>query len=337
MNSEEAFALLTAARPAVLDQADLVAGPAEQDRILRQILATAPSAGRHGSRPPARARHGRRWGIAAATATVGIAAVAMLAAAGAFTGTGPAPHPATSGTGHAIDGTALTDRMTKAVSVNTSNDILYTSATFAPGTTMTGTATLKLWTYGPAELEEAYGPNGTPQTFASAVVSHGMRDRTFVDYKTKRWQSDSFPLSRWGGGPADPVSSFVRELLAYGPQPYRRGAPPEKPKIRNVTLPNGEKAIEVTGPTWTYNQHRSPVRLATFADPQFTLGAGGAPRQVTTTTWIDATTYLPIKTQVTAADGMVVTSQVFSWLPATPANLAPLRHPVQAPPGFTHA
>jgi hypothetical protein len=101
--------------------------------------------------------------------------------------------------------------------------------------------------------------------------------------------------------------------------------------IRDVTLPDGTRAIEVTR---TYQQGGA-VPLPELANAEI-VPAWSVPHSVIRrTVWIDAATYLPFKVTVTALDGTVIESQSLSWLPPTTANLAPLQTQVSVPPGFT--
>jgi hypothetical protein len=308
---------LADARPAIASHAYLLVDRSEEDRILGQILnSTRPSA----SRPRRRVvRFPVRATLLAVSAAAVAAAslVAVNVTARHTSASRPVASPATS-TPPVIDAATLAHRTTLAVSA-AQKDVEYTQVSYAAGTAG-GVATLQLWTCGPLAREYLFGANGTPNEKMSAVVIDGSRYRRFIDYTSRTWGEDSIAIGQWGpygDSPADTVSRV--EAMMFNRESV----------IRDVTLPDGTRAIEVTR---TY-QHIVP--LPELVGPEVIPAWSGPHSVMRSTVWIDAATYLPFKVTVATLNGTVIESQSLSWLPPTTANLAPLQAQVPVPAGFT--
>jgi hypothetical protein len=309
---------LADARPAIASHAYLLVDRSEEDRILGQILnSTRPSASRPRRRVVRFPVRATLIAVSAAAVAAAASLVAVNVTAGHTSASRPVASPATS-TPPVIDAATLAHRTTLAVSA-AQKDIEYTQVSYAAGTAG-GVATLQLWTRGPLAREYLFAANGTPIEKDSAVVIDGSRYRRFIDYTNRTWSEDSIAIGQWGpygDSPADTVSRVEATMLN------------RESVIRDVTLPDGTRAIEVTR---TY-QHI--VLLPEFAGAE-SIPAWSAPHSVIrSTVWIDAATYLPFKVTVAALNGTVLQSQSLSWQPPTTANLAPLQAQVPVPAGFT--
>jgi hypothetical protein len=311
---------LTDARPAIASHSYLLVDRSEEDRILGQILSSpSPSA----SRPQRRVVRFPVRATLIALSTAAMAAAASLVAvnvtAGHTSASRPVASPATSNP-PVIDAATLAHRTTLAVSA-AEKDIEYTQVSYATGTAG-GVATLQLWTYGPLTREYLLAANGTPNEKMSGVVIDGSRYRRFIDYPSQTWCEDSIAIGQYGQLPVGSLNRDVTMTLTHHGN-----------VIRDVTLPDGTRAIQVTR---TY-QDGHMAGLPEFANPEV-MPALSAPHSVIRkTVWIDAATYLPFKLTLTAFNGTVIESQSLSWLPPTTANLAPLplHTQVPVPPGFT--
>jgi hypothetical protein len=347
MSTRDDLHRLAEARPAILDHTHLVMDAAQEEHVLAQILHSPGPAARKSRRRAARLPH--RPAIIA-TLAAGVAAAATLVAVN--TGHPGAPGPAAgnpghlgtpgTGTGHpagrtpVLDADMLAQRTVLAVSA-ASKDIEYTRVTYAAGTAGNNVATMQLWTYGLLAREYMTTADGSPVEKVSAVVADGIHYRRFIEYDRRAWQEDSIPASEVGMPPLSRIITAVRRMIDGVPGSvgvHDRQA--ESPVVRDGTLPDGERVITVTGMPRTYDgaPGGQAVPLPELAFPESIPAQSGPPLTVHTTVVIDASTYLPLQVTLTTADGRVIESQSFSWLPPTAANLAPLKAQVPVPAGF---
>ena len=329
---------LAAARPPLLDRSEVVVDPVAEDQILRHILAT----------PPARDRaltSRRRKALRPATAIAAAAAVVAVAGAGVLVRS--AIHhvnaPARPGSGHRIarqehlpPDQVMEGLAEKAVDAASRTDILFVRTVYAAGTTVGGVAVMETWTKGISDREKLFGGGGAILDDASAVISHGMRVRRFVDYTSRTWQTDSIAASRYGSD--GPAGQPMRELLGRSmqrPKVPGAGSPDDPSRMITAATVHGKRMILVT---FTY-----PRPLPGSGGPDFAplLGSGemlpaAAGRHnavLTEQIWISATSYLPVRAVVTAAGGRVLTAETYTWLSASQANRAVLS-PAPVPAGF---
>jgi hypothetical protein len=332
---------LAAARPPIVDHPESIVGPAAEDEILRQILATAQ--GMTGRRTPAR-RLSRRplIGLAAAAAVLAIAGGGALIRSAT---TQQHAH-AQPGSGHRVASPAeslqadevIAARAATAVDAASRTRILYVTAKYAAGTTAGGIAVMKNWSKGISGREKFFGTNGAMLDDASAVVSHGMQVRRFVDYTSRTWQTDSIAARSFGSGV--PPGQQIRQLLAPTAAQLRRAN-------GNRLLVNPRrsvKAVSVGGTrlilvTIRYSRPL-PSGTADFMLPPL-LGdlqvlpaaANGHQSVIAALVWLDRSTDLPVRAELTAPGGSVLIDGTFAWLSASPANLAELS-PAPVPAGF---
>jgi hypothetical protein len=320
MNTVTNLERLTAARPAILDHTYLVVDPAEEDRILANILASErdPSQVRVPllTRLPLGTRSPVVTAATAAAITITVAA-GVLAASGAFTERPAAP-------GHATIGAqALAYRTAAAVGRAVSDEIEYVQATYTPAEA--GFATIDVWQYGGSTQEYAFNASGAPISKDSVLVSNGTEHSRSIDYPSRTWRELSDPAVRNPGGD---VASEVKDLLSLPGS-----------TVEDIALANGDRGFRVTSPPWTFNQVIDPEGptqqpLTYTSNYVWTPGTVGAPVQVRTTTLIDATTYLPVRMTIADRNGKVINAATYSWLAPTAANLAVVTHPVPVPAGF---
>jgi hypothetical protein len=311
---------LTVARPAILDHTHLVVDPAEEDRILADILASErdPSPARAPllSRLPLATRSPVVTATMAAAIAITVAA-GVLAASGAFTERPAAPGHAT------IDAQALAYRTATAVGRAVSEEIEYVQATYTPAEA--GFAAIDVWQYGGSTQEYAFTASGAPISKDSVITSNGTVHVRSIDYRSRTWREVSAVAVKTTAGD---VASQVRDLLKLPGS-----------TVEDVTLPNGDRGFRVTSPPWTFNQVLNPdgptqQPLAYTSNTVWIPGTVGAPAQVRTTTLIDATTYLPVRMTIADRNGKVINAATYTWLAPTPANLAVVTHPVPIPAGF---
>jgi hypothetical protein len=358
MSTRDDLHRLAEARPAILDHTHLVMDAAQEEHVLAQILHSPGPAARKSRRRAARLP--RRPAIIA-TLAAGVAAAATLVAVNTGHPGAPGPaagspgHPGTpgTGTGHpagstpVLDADMLAQRTVLAVSA-ASKDIEYTRVTYAAGTAGNNVATMQLWTYGLLAREYMTTADGSPVEKVSAVVADGIHYRRFIEYDRRAWQEDSIPASEVGMPPLSRIITAVRRMIDGVPGSvgvHDRQA--ESPVVRDGTLPDGERVVTATSKPWTYGGAHGvtpvgggalvaqAVPLPELAFPESIPAQSGPPLTVHTTVVIDASTYLPLQVTLTTADGRVIESQSFSWLPPTAANLAPLKAQVPVPAGFT--
>ena len=224
----------------------------------------------------------------------------------------------------------------EAVDAASRTDILYVRTVYAPGTTVGGVAVMESWTKGISDREKLFGASGAILNDVSAVISHGMRVRRFVDYTSRTWQTDSIALGKYGSD--GPAGQRMRQLLM--PHSMR------PPKVPGVRLPDDPSrsitAATVHGKRMILVTFSYPRPLPSSGGPDFAplLGSGemlpaAAGRHnavVAEQIWISATSYLPVRAVVTAAGGRVLTAETYTWL-TSQANRAVLS-PAPVPAGF---
>ncbi len=330
---------LAAARPPLLDRSEVVVDPVAEDQILRRILATPPARDR--------TRTSRRpQALRPATAIAAAAAVAAVAGGSALIRSEmmhpPAPPPPGSGHHMALQERLPADQVmaalaAKAVDAASRRYILYVRTVYAPGTTVGGTAVMESWTKGISDREKLFGASGAILNDVSAVISHGMRVRRFVDYTSRTWQTDSIALGKYGS--AGPPGQRMRQLLMphamQRPKVPGAGSPDDPSRTITTATVRGKRMILVT---FTYPRPLSSSGGPDFA-PLFGSGemlpaaAGRHNAALAQQIWISATSYLPVRAEVTATGGRVLVAMTYDWLSASQANRAMLS-PAPVPAGF---
>jgi hypothetical protein len=341
MSGRNELARLAAARPVILDHTERIVDADLENRIFRHIV----SSGSLGDAPfVARRRRGRAGSFRLAAAVIAGAAAATLAVFAGVRGTGAAGrHDAGSdpvvggaaGPGRVISARTMADRTITALAATSRTDIMYSRTVFASGVAGS-TATIEDWSYGISERTRWFSPRGSLTFDGSAVVSHGLRVRRFVDYPSRTWQQDSIAAARYGRGPG--LSEDVDGLLGVEPRVrhfVQLPGLPHRPPPRNVITivnVNGRRMFQVLirwsvrsfmGEPWPL-----PMFVNSMADPASTVV-----RVSSEAVWIDAATYLPVRVAVTGPGGRVLMSQTLAWLPRNRANLAELT-PAPVPAGF---
>jgi hypothetical protein len=330
---------LAAARPPIVDHPEWIVGPAAENEILRQILATTQ--GTTGRRTPARRSRRPLIGLAAAAAVLAVASGGALVRSA----TAHSPAPLRPGSGHRLAGPAALppDKVmavlaAMAVDAASRRYILYVRTSYAPGTTVGRVAAMVTWTKGISVREKLFGAGGATLNDVSAVISHGMRVRRFVDYTNRTWQTDSIAAGQYGRG--GPPGQQVGQLLApHSLRPkvhIRLRSRPDIPSrtIRAVTV-HGQRMILVT---FSY-----PRPFPSGAGPGFgsLIGSGevlpGAAGRhnfiIADQIWISAASYLPVRAVFTGEGGRVLGTQTYAWLRPSAANRA-VFSPAPVPAGF---
>jgi hypothetical protein len=342
MSGRNELARLAAARPALLDHTEQIVDADLEHRIFRHIVSSGPL----GDAPfVARRRRGRAGSLRLAAAVIAGAAAATLAVFAGVRGPGaPGQHDAGSGSavggaarpGRVISARTMADRTITALAASSRADIMYSRTVFASGVAGS-TATIEDWSYGISERTRWFSPRGSLTFDGSAVVSHGLRVRRFVDYTSRTWQQDSIAAAHYGPGPG--LSEEVDGLLGVGPSgrhfaplPGLRHRPPAPRNVISIVNVNGRRMFQVlirwTAQSFMAEPWPLPMFVNSMVDPGSTVG-----RVSSEAVWIDAATYLPVRVAVTAPGGRVLMSQTLAWLPRDRANLAELT-PAPVPAGF---
>jgi hypothetical protein len=332
---------LAAARPPIVDHPEWIVGPAAENDILRQILATTRVT--TGRRTPAGRAPARGWsrrpliGLAAATAVLAIAGSGVLIASATAH-----RHTHARGSAHRLASPAALppDRViaalaAKAVDAASRRYILYVRTSYAAGTTVGGVAAMATWTKGISDREKLFNGAGAILDDESAVISHGMRVRRFVDYTSRTWQTDSIAARSHGSGP--PPGQLIRQLLAPGAAQLQQ-APgkhrPDNPR-RSVTAVSvhGTRMILVTisYPQPLPSGPAAPAPL--LGSTEMLPATEGHQSVVTEQVWLDESTDLPVRAEFTAPGGRVLMAETFAWLSPSDANRAVLS-PAPVPAGF---
>ena len=295
---DDLLTALRAARP--VPDAQPAAASDEAAAMLARIM--------RASREPAPRPNRRRFLLAGLSATAGLAAATAIAVA--VTSSGP---PATRPTVSSVR-TAVLDAFDRYA-----GDIVYSTRTIhlpnGPATTQ------RAWTYPAFPLPGQQvrfrlfqfgggGPEDDTESIYIQDASSGLTQSTTqgpksaeiidVEYATKTWSRQRSSSVLLAG---DLSPSLIRDQIASGSFTV----------VGPVRL-DGRPAIEVT---WS-------------------LSAGPMTRK--TTLWVDAGTYLPLRSVSTMRAGprhapLESETTTFEILPATPANVALLAPPI--PPGFT--
>lgn len=363
MRSDTELERLAAVRPAILDRTEEVVSPAAQTRILREILAvpgdqrSSRRAARERPRPLGlRGRQASRWtGVAAASVAGALLAGAVLAwnnghrSAAADGSTGGPAVTLTASTVLTRSIGAL-DRVGDAVeyshSIGSLNGRAYTS---------------DLWVYHATERQRLTGP-GSADTAGWQAVANGTLTKGFVYYDSRTWALYSSTADpTWARVARTPTAELEANLLRYALDSGRWTVTghavvdgqqaiviqvSESMPARPVRAPAGTRALQPpaavpAGPMIDVAPFLTPGQYARArAHGQTTFTPTGTS---TTTLYISAKTYLPIRQTVTThltSQGMPESaadqteSSAFQWLAVTQANLA-LLEPPAVPAGFT--
>lgn len=359
---------LAAARPAVLDRTQEVVSPAEQERILRQIL--EDPRGQHSPRRPAGWRtlapRQRRRRITVLT-SVAAASVAAAVLAGAALAGNDGRQPAVN-TG-SPDGSAVTlDAKTVLAKSIRALDQIGDAVEYSHVTgSLNGQPySSDRWVYRAAERQRLTGP-GSADTEGWQAITDGTLTMGFIYYGSKTWTQYSNPADpAWLEVSRTPTARLEAGFLRYALDSGRW-------TVTGHAVLDGREAIviQVTGafpgkPGPAPDASRKPGRTRAPAIPR-AVPAGSlidvapslTPAQYaqaqahgqtaftptgtfTRTLYLSAKTYLPIKeTDVTHLTSQGVPgsaadqteSSTFQWLPVTPANLALLQPPA-VPAGY---
>jgi len=259
------------------------------------------------------ARHNRRRRTGAA-ALVATGVVATGAAVGVSAFNGPAAHRASTATPTHSSPHSTSPRILTAAyvasraetAIDASNAVLYTRSTHGNGVTW------KMWTDRRTgdNLGVSYDKAGNPLT-ATLVPGKG-GSVTVVDYQTTSW---------W----------------TYVPVTDPQHAPRLDPKAKRVNLdafdtPAQIRAALADGDLTLVGQQRLSGRNTVHVTHTFDKGG----LRLAMDMWIDATSYLPVRTAYQSpqlAKGQRSVSDL-TWLPRTETNLAKLS--LRIPTGFRH-
>jgi hypothetical protein len=334
---------LAAARLPVLNHTEWIVSPSAEDAILRQILGTTQVA--TGGRPPA-SRHpaGRSRSRRPLIGLIAAAAVLAVAGGGALARSALA-HPSAAGrpgSGHRISrrdslpaDQVMARLAERAVDAACRTDILYVRTVYAGGTTVGGITVMASWTKGVSDREKLFGTGGTMLDDVSAVISHRMRVRRFVDYSSRTWQTDSIALSQYGAG--GPPGQRIGQLLAphsLRPKAYVRVRGTGSPDIPSRTI----TAVTVHGRRMILVRFSWPRPMPVFAPllgstEMLPAAAGRGSSVIAEQIWISATSYLPVRAVLTGSGGRVLGTETYAWLSPSAENRAVL-HPAPVPAGF---
>ena len=196
---------------------------------------------------------------------------------------------------------------------------------------------METWTRGNWNREQLFGAGGGLVDDVSAVIAGGQRVRRFVDYRTHTWQTDSIAVGQFGAGlsASGVVAQFFRPLHPVRAQKLPGGLRPDYPR-RTITAAKlkGKPMILIT---FRYPRpSRAPLAgesLPRLGGTDELPGSAGSGKTATTMVWIDETTYLPVRSDIATATGMVLGSETYRWLSDSPANRAVLA-PAPVPAGF---
>jgi hypothetical protein len=226
-----------------------------------------------------------------------------------------------------INARTLADKVSTALSAAGHHDVLYTRTSCICGTTVLA----REWDYGISTREEWFGSRGAVNFDGSAEVSHGLRVRRFVDYSTRKWQTDASPVARWAPPAGYDLPHAIRALIASWPWPPKFGS-------MTMTTLNGRKVVKLTRKfvNWTPGYPLLLRTIGGFAEGEFPPNMSARTPQATSlTVWFDATTYLPVQEAETAPSGQNIAVSRYTYLPPTTGNLAKARTPAPIPAGFT--
>jgi hypothetical protein len=196
---------------------------------------------------------------------------------------------------------------------------------------------METWTRGNWNREQLFSAGGGLVDDVSAVIAGGQRVRRFVDYPTRTWQTDSIAVGQFGAGlsASEVVAQVFRPLHPVTAQKFPGGLRPDYPRrtIAAVKL-KGKPTILITF------RYPRPSRGAVAGESLPRLGgtdelpgSAGSGNTATTMMWIDETTYLPVRSEIATAAGIVLGSETYRWLSDSPANRAVLA-PAPVPAGF---
>jgi len=329
MTGQTSLDRLAAARPAILDQTELVVDVAEEHQILQHIMESAvPSGAGKAAVTTLPAGSSRRRPVQLASIVAGAAAIAVTASvvAGYVTfrdGGGAGGRPA----GKVPTIKTLAYRTAAAASQAAQNDVVY-SQTVYPGGFVGSVGSIDEWDYGLSTREKVLNAQGGPIDDSSATVSNGQLVGTDVDYTARTWSQGSIPVTQVGErGPAF-ATQEAQELLGWQD-------PSEHTVVTHVTV-DGRPMFQVTQQR-PPQPDQSPLGMPfppLFASPSYepSLTYNGA---FTQTFWIDAATYLPVRVvYTTVPGGHVIFAESLQWLTPSAANLTQVTN-APVPPGFT--
>jgi len=238
----------------------------------------------------------RRTAVSAAAVSASAAAVTAIAVALTITGPGPVTRP---------QNAVLVRAEAALAAVSQENLIQETHTTYAVGETEVD------WMYGSRDRLAAYGPDGHLLSDDGDRVAGNQEISTSVDYTHKTWYRWEVTIRAEPSAAPPPcagVAPLAYNMLVPGPADwpavFRTALSCGVYKVAGTETKDGERLIKLT-----------PVH----------------PQSPSTTYWIDAVTYLPVRAQLRYGDS--TNDQVFQWLPPTAANLTNFDIPI--PAGFT--
>jgi hypothetical protein len=233
----------------------------------------------------------------------------------------------------------------KAVNAASRKYILYVRTSYAAGSTVGGVAVMVTWTKGISDREKLFSAGGAILNDASAVITHAMRVRRFVDYTSRTWQTDSIASGQYGSG--GPPGQRVGQLLA----PHSLRPSKAYTRVRGTGRPDTPRrtitAVTVHGRRMILVTFNYPRPLPTVSGPvsgpecvpllgsteMLPAAAGRNDSVLAEQTWISATSYLPVRVVLTGAGRRVLCTQTYAWLSPSAANRAVLS-PAPVPAGF---
>jgi hypothetical protein len=290
------------------DFEDLVADSLQRRAATVRVPADLAGLARR-TRRQRRRRYVMRSGLTAATAAGLVIAVALA--------TGAGPRRAVPGPLHAQTLAYVMSRAERSLGSSASREIaieqdIWVGSAFASGFldglggTTPGAQRSVTWTYGDDNRTELFAADGRPLSADAVVLPVGRRSgrQTQVDYVAKTWWRAALgtrvvivppPAScQWAPFPP-PTSAWIRHVLRCG---FFR--------LAGHQVVNGINAIEIVSRT---------------------LMVPGTAEVI----WISPQTYLPVRTLLETTAGRRQWAEAdYSWLPATPRNLALLTQPIPA-------
>lgn len=295
-------------------RAEMARTTVDQPALVRPSL--SPPLARRGNGPgeASRQRIHRAWaGAAAAVVVLGAAGAVLASRPGAPTRdartTGRPGSSAVAATRptHAVTAAYVVARLQRAVNLNSA--VLVTRQ-HVPDAASGRPVTVETWTSPGSHTSrnELLDAAGNPTTGNVLTTSAHQTTAVHIDYADRTWSTTTYPF---GSSSSSSAPAELPETPSQAAASLRAAARAGRVRVVGTTTVDGQPAIE--------------LRRAVPAEGTFPAG--------TETTWVDPTTYLPIR-EVDTSPGRSLVSD-YQWLPDTPANERLLTTAAAIPPGFT--
>lgn len=218
----------------------------------------------------------------------------------------PTPLAAMAGTVHAKTAAYVVDHLRTALDANTA---VLVTLSHAPNARTGQPMTTETWSSATSRTSRTEVLDATGSPITGYVLTTATRQATVVriNYKNKTWTTTSFPFgSSTSASAAAPLPETPKQVAARLQAAVEQGSV----SVMSATTVDGQPALE--------------LRQAVAASG--TLPAG------VLATWVDPTTYLPIREVDTTAGATIATD--YRWLPDTLTNRRLLTAAAAIPAGF---